>query len=54
MVLVKAATAMLAILASIAHAVDIAVSGNGGNKTSEIPYGLMHEVHLIDTFSLAT
>ncbi|KAF2186633.1 glycoside hydrolase family 51 protein [Zopfia rhizophila CBS 207.26] len=43
MVLFKAATAALAFLATSVSAVEIVVHSKGGNKTSDIPYGLMHE-----------
>lgn len=47
MSLLKAVTAVVASLATLSSAVDIVVQSSGGNKTSEMPYGLMHEVSLL-------
>lgn len=38
--------ALVGFLAATVTAVDITVQASGGNKTSRIPYGLMHEVRL--------
>ena len=44
MVVMKTAAALLAVLATTVSAVDIAVHASGGNDTTRMPYGLMHEV----------
>ncbi|ORY03323.1 glycoside hydrolase superfamily [Clohesyomyces aquaticus] len=41
--LLKLTTTALAFLAATVNAVDIVVKSKGGNETSSIPYGLMHE-----------
>lgn len=45
MIALRIAT-VLAALSSTALGVDIVVHGKGGNKTSDMPYGLLHEVCL--------
>jgi hypothetical protein len=42
----RLSTGVFAVLAATAQAVDIVVSSSGGNDTTRMPYGLMHEVSL--------
>lgn len=46
MIALRIATVLAALTSSVLG-VDIVVHSKGGNKTSDMPYGLLHEVCLI-------